>query len=239
VRVTDGREIIDEYVAGLGRRLVGPARLKSELLTEARHGLEDAAEAHRDAGLGEAAAARRSVAEFGGYAEVAPAYQVELAAAQGRGTALIIAAALVALRLVAPFVWHTADAASTTLAGYDVAAGLARLVAAFDVLAIAGALSAGVALLAYGPAARLVRDPARLTRFVGRATLIFLAVHGLAGVLVMAYAALRSPAALAWPPALGVAVAMWLGYGYAARCAWRCLRAARPALLAPAGLTVE
>ncbi|WP_344134716.1 hypothetical protein, partial [Luedemannella flava] len=85
---------------------------------------------------------------------------------------------------------------------------------------------------AFGPAERRLRDPARLTRFVGRVTLVFLAVHGLAGVLVMAYAAARSPAAFAWPPALGVAVAMWLGYGFAARCAWRCLRATRAALVA-------
>ncbi|GAA1775487.1 permease prefix domain 1-containing protein [Luedemannella helvata] len=221
MRRTDGHGAIDDYVAGLGRRLVGPARLKAELLAEARDGLTDAAEAHEAGGLDPAAARRRAIDEFGGYAAVAPAYQVELAAAQGRSTALILAAALVALRLVAPLVWSGGDVA-----------WVASLVGAFDTLAVAGALGAGAILLAYGPAGRRLGDPVRLTRLVGRSTLVFLAVHGLAGVLVMASVAVRAPAAFAWPPALGVAVAMWLGYGFAARCAWRCLRAARPELVA-------
>ncbi|MFC7483449.1 permease prefix domain 1-containing protein [Luedemannella flava] len=83
MRVTDGHLIIDEYVAGLGRRLVGPARLKAELLAEARDGLVDAAETAAGRGLDAPAAQRHAVAEFGTYTQVAPAYQVELAAAQG------------------------------------------------------------------------------------------------------------------------------------------------------------
>ena len=125
MRGTDGHGVIDEYVAGLRRRLVGPARLKDEMLAEARDGLLDAARAHEADGLDPAAARRQAIAEFGGYAEVAPAYQVELAAAQGRSTALVIAAALVALRLVAPLVW----------VGDDVA-WVATLVGAFDALAV-------------------------------------------------------------------------------------------------------
>ncbi|MFC7483448.1 hypothetical protein ACFQX7_30335 [Luedemannella flava] len=105
---------------------------------------------------------------------------------------LILAAALVALRFVAPLVW-VGDPTG------DAAAWVATLVGAFDALAVGGALGAGAVLAAFGPAGRRLRDPARLTRFVGRVTLVFLAVHGLAGVLVMAYAAARSPAAFAWP----------------------------------------
>ena len=228
MRVTDGHGIIEGYVAGLGRRLVGPTRLKAELLTEVRDGLDDAAEAHRARGLDAPGAQRRAVEEFGGYADVTPAFQVELAAAQGRATALLVAGALVALRLVAPLVSATGPAVDDAWAR-----SYGLLVGAFDVLAVVGAVGAGAAVLAYGPVGRRLRDPARLTRVLGRATLGFLCVHGLAGLLVMAYAAVRSPAAFAWPPALAVAVAMWLGYGYAARCAWRCVRSARPALLTP------
>lgn len=79
---------IDAYVADLGAAVRGPRRARADLLAEARDGLTDAAEAYTTAGLAPADAARRAIAEFGAVADIAPAYEEELAAAQGRRTAL-------------------------------------------------------------------------------------------------------------------------------------------------------
>src|SRR5207244_7286136 len=85
---------VDRYVAGLGAALRGPRRVKADLLVEARDSLVDAAEAYRAEGATQAEADRQAVAEFGTLAEIVPAYQAELAVAQGRRTALLIALAL-------------------------------------------------------------------------------------------------------------------------------------------------
>ncbi|QXV59721.1 permease prefix domain 1-containing protein [Amycolatopsis sp. TNS106] len=77
---------IDGYIGDLGRRLHGPARAKTDLLTEARDGLVDAAEAYREGGVGEAEAERRAVADFGPAAVIARDYQAELALRGDIGT---------------------------------------------------------------------------------------------------------------------------------------------------------
>ena len=83
--------MIEGYVAMLDRRLRGAGELKTELLTEVRHGLGDAAEAYRAAGVPAGEAERRAVREFGSVDELAPDLQRELALAQGRRTARLFA----------------------------------------------------------------------------------------------------------------------------------------------------
>ncbi|GAA1277556.1 hypothetical protein GCM10009677_34480 [Sphaerisporangium rubeum] len=82
-----GSGAIDDYVATLARTLRGPGRLRRDMVAEARDGLEDAAEAYREQGADPAAAERLAVAEFGPVGEIAPGYQEELAAREGRRTA--------------------------------------------------------------------------------------------------------------------------------------------------------
>jgi hypothetical protein len=75
--------VIERYLTELDARLVGPARRKADLLTEARDGLTDAAEAYSAAGLDEADAQRRAVAEFGELSMIAREYQSELGIVAG------------------------------------------------------------------------------------------------------------------------------------------------------------
>jgi hypothetical protein len=74
---------VDAHVAALGRALRGPARMRRSMLAETRDGLRDAADA--------TGCAARAVREFGTVAELAPQYQAELTAAQGRRTAVLVA----------------------------------------------------------------------------------------------------------------------------------------------------
>jgi hypothetical protein len=90
---------VDLYVAALARRLRGPARLRRSMLAETRAGLLDAAAAHRDAAV--------AVAEFGSVAEIAPAYQAELTAAQSRRTAVLLVALFPALVLGWGLLWSS------------------------------------------------------------------------------------------------------------------------------------
>ncbi|MBW0117522.1 HAAS signaling domain-containing protein [Pseudonocardia abyssalis] len=128
---------VDLHVAALARRLRGPARLRRSMLAETRAGLRDAAAAHRDAAA--------AVAEFGSVAEIAPAYQAELTAAQGRRTALLLVALFPALVLGWDLLWSSgvawtgpAPAAVRLLAGVqDVASwGITALAVVLLVLTL-------------------------------------------------------------------------------------------------------
>ncbi|MFI7123996.1 permease prefix domain 1-containing protein [Amycolatopsis sp. NPDC049868] len=77
---------IEAYIGDLDRRLRGSAKAKADLLTEARDGLTDAAEAYRAGGVEEAEAERRAVADFGPAAVIARDYQAELALRGDIGT---------------------------------------------------------------------------------------------------------------------------------------------------------
>ncbi|MFC3452064.1 permease prefix domain 1-containing protein [Amycolatopsis speibonae] len=69
---------IEAYVGDLDGRLSGPAGAKTDLLTEAKDGLTDAAEGYRAGGFEEAEAERRAVADFGPVDLIARDYQAEL-----------------------------------------------------------------------------------------------------------------------------------------------------------------
>ncbi|WP_345627472.1 permease prefix domain 1-containing protein [Rugosimonospora acidiphila] len=213
---------IEGYAAGLAAALRGPRRVRDDLVAEARDSLIDAAEAYEDAGLSPADAQRRAVAEFGSYQEIVPDYQAELAVAQGRRTAMLIALALPTLYLLAPLMWRHGPWPG----GHPMSAGYLRLASSFDYLSLAGGLLAAVVLLGFGWGSRYVRDGVRLTHAVGYGALTFLLVHGIAGGVVYLWSVAQWPAAVRWP-LLGAGAAMWVAFDYAAVCAWRCLATSR------------
>ncbi|UUV35193.1 permease prefix domain 1-containing protein [Amycolatopsis roodepoortensis] len=69
---------IEAYIGELDAQLSGPRSAKADLLTEARDGLVDAADAYRAGGVDEAEAERRAVADFGPADLIARDYQAEL-----------------------------------------------------------------------------------------------------------------------------------------------------------------
>ncbi|AUI63613.1 permease prefix domain 1-containing protein [Amycolatopsis sp. BJA-103] len=77
---------IEAYIGDLDRRLSGSAGAKADLLTEARDGLSDAAEAYREGGACQGDAERRAVADFGPAGLIARDYQAELALRGDIGT---------------------------------------------------------------------------------------------------------------------------------------------------------
>jgi hypothetical protein len=92
---------VELYVARLDAALQGPRRRKADLLAEARDSLIDATEALEAEGLNRSTAERRAVEEFGDLDEVVPGYRTELGFAQGRRTAVL----MVAVMLAQPIIW--------------------------------------------------------------------------------------------------------------------------------------
>jgi hypothetical protein len=98
---------VEEHVAALDRALSGPAKARRDLVREARDGLLDAADAYRRGGVDADRAARLAVRDFGPVAAAAALYQDELAAGQGRRTAVLLAVAVPALMLGWDLLWST------------------------------------------------------------------------------------------------------------------------------------
>ena len=91
------------YLDELDAALVGPARVRRDLVREAADHLEDATSAYIRAGWTRSAAAEQAVADFGAVDEVAPGFQTTVAVSAARRTALIL---LVALG-IQPFLWDS------------------------------------------------------------------------------------------------------------------------------------
>jgi hypothetical protein len=89
------------YLADLDAALVGPGRVRRDLLQEARDHLTDATDAYRRAGYDTAEAERQAVADFGTVDEVAPGFQTTLAVASARRTAWL----LLGILACQPFLW--------------------------------------------------------------------------------------------------------------------------------------
>jgi hypothetical protein len=87
VTVTDP---VTQHLAELERALRGPARTRRSMLREVRDGLHDAVTAYRACGLDPHRAAAKAVHDFGPVPEVAPLFQDELTARQGRWSALLL-----------------------------------------------------------------------------------------------------------------------------------------------------
>ncbi|WP_214406517.1 permease prefix domain 1-containing protein [Pseudonocardia lacus] len=134
---------VDAHLAELDRSLRGPDKARRDIVREVRDGLADAVDAYRRAGLDPHAAARRAVRDFGPVDDVVGLYQDELAAGQGRRTALLLAIALPALMLGWDFVWRSglapgppAPAAVKVLAGVQDAAVAVIAAAALAIVAL-------------------------------------------------------------------------------------------------------
>lgn len=217
--------MIDEYLHRLSRTLRGPRRLKADLLTEARHGLEDAAEGYRAAGLTDAEAQRRAVAEFGPVPAIAAAYQVELAAWATRRLSIRIVGIWLLLLLTADLMWQGAPWAGTA----PPPTGYRLLSAALTWAWAAAGLTAGSAYLYLVWTARRGRASGSWTsRIFGRGLTGWLLVGASLGTGLFTWSLLLWDAARSWPPMIlgmsAVAIAhAWLG------------SAARDCLLATAG----
>ncbi|WP_433389842.1 permease prefix domain 1-containing protein [Micromonospora sp. KLBMP9576] len=203
---------VEERLRELDARLRGPRRLKSDLLTEARHGLLDAVDAYREDGLSAPEAQRRAVAEFGSPTQLAPAYQAELAAGALRGLSLRVIAVAAVASAAGDLTWRGSSwGGSRPPAAYQLlSASVGWIWAAAFALAAAGLLAAGRSAVRGGTG-----DRALGTALTGVLALGVLACAGLFGWSIGLWSA-----ALTWPPmmiGMGVAAAGWLWLGRAAR----------------------
>jgi len=79
-----GQARLEAYLFDLARRLPGPRRRRTRILTELRDGLDHAMADHRADGLGDDSAAAAAIARFGAPQAVADAFMDELATAYTR-----------------------------------------------------------------------------------------------------------------------------------------------------------
>ncbi|MEU6073032.1 permease prefix domain 1-containing protein [Micromonospora sp. NPDC047074] len=211
MRGTNDATMVEERLRELDVRLRGPRRLKSDLLTEARHGLLDAVDAYQEGGLPAVEAQRRAVAEFGSPAQLVPAYQAELAVGALRGLSSRVVV-LAAVGLVAgDLTWQ---GASWSTGGRPpgayllLSASMDWLWATLFVLGAAGVLLAG--------GGRWAPRGAAAGRAVGTALTGVLALAVLTGSALFAWSIGLWEAALTWPPmivgmVLAAAGHLWLG----------------------------
>jgi hypothetical protein len=217
---------VDAYLHALGGRLRGPGRLKADLLAEARDSLEDAASAYEESGLDQTAARRLAVADFGEPGVLAPGYQRELAAAQGRRLARLMALLPVAMLLADTMWWERPGTATERP---PTAFLLVTEFADWTSYA-AGALSLVALVLLGRPRGP---HPGRLTQLVGGAAVATCGLVWAMGTFAAASAVLDSPATLAWPPMLVALVCLNGGFGYLLVAGARCVAVGRRAAVAP------
>lgn len=217
--------MIEEYVDSLDRALSGPGRLKDDLLTEARHGLVDAAQGYRATGLAEREAQRRAVAEFGEVGELAPAYQAELAMSAARRLALRMALVPVLFAALANLMWWRAPWATTAApppAGYRLLSDVQ------DYLGYGYALLALAAYAALTWTSRRGGSPSRgAARAIGVGTFVAVGLGWVGGTVMYAWSVRLWDAALTWPPMLIGGLAILATYAWLVQSAATCLAAAR------------
>ncbi|MFJ8576919.1 permease prefix domain 1-containing protein [Micromonospora sp. NPDC093277] len=211
--------LVEQRLGELAGRLRGPARLKADLLTEARHALQDAVEAYREGGLPPAEAERRAVAEFGSPTQLVPGYQAELAAGALRGLALRALAVAVVLLVGGDLTWQgsswSVDGPRPPEGYLLLSASLHGIWALVADLALA-ALLLGFLASRYG-SSRLDR----LARALGYGLTGGLAGGALAGTALFGWSVGLWEAALTWPPMIIGAVligASWFALARATRC---------------------
>ncbi|MEU2987512.1 permease prefix domain 1-containing protein [Micromonospora aurantiaca] len=210
--------VVDRRLHELSTRLHGPNRLKADLLTEARHALEDAVEAYREGGLPRAEAQRRAVAEFGSDAQLVPGFQAELAVGALRGLALRTLVVAVVLIAAGDLTWQGSswsDGPPPPQSYLLLSAALNGIWGVVAALALV-ALLVGPLVARWG-SPRLVR-PARLIGFGLTGSLLLGAV---AGGALFGWSIGLWDAALTWPPlVIGMMVvsAAWFALARAARC---------------------
>jgi hypothetical protein len=182
--VPPGPSPVDEHVAALGRALRGPVKARRGIVREVRDGLEDAVDAYRRAGRDDRDAARLAVRDFGRIPDVAPLYQDELTAGQGRRTAVLLAVGVPALVLGWGLLWSSGLAVGTP--GPPAVQELAR------VQDIAGAIIAAIAAVLVVLTSRRSTAPRRAALAAAVTAVATIVVCGGAAV---AMAVLNGPAA--------------------------------------------
>jgi hypothetical protein len=208
---------VEDRLRELDVRLRGPARLKSDLLTEVRHALLDAVEAYREEGLPAAEAERRAVAEFGSPGQLAPAYQAELAAGALRGLAQRVLAVAGVLVAAGDLTWR----GSSWSDGPRPPASYLLLSASLNwIWIIAGGLALAGLVLVTAAARRGRADLPGLSRVVGLGLTGVTALGALSGCALFAWSIDLWDAALTWPPMIVGGIVVGAGYfclGRAAR----------------------
>ncbi|MBX7269188.1 hypothetical protein KIF24_26315 [Micromonospora sp. Llam7] len=204
---------VEEHLRQLADRLRGPRRLRTDLMTEARHGLLDTVEAYRDSGLTEREASRRAVAEFGTPDQLAPAYQAELAVAALRGLSLRVVAFAATAAIAGDLTWR----GSSWSSGPRPPAGYLLLSQSVEWIWV-GALLLGLTGLTLVTATARSARPGltSLARSVGVALTGAAALGALTGAGLFGWSILLWDAALTWPPMIiGLLAAgaahVWLG----------------------------
>ncbi|WP_435203972.1 permease prefix domain 1-containing protein [Micromonospora sp. bgisy143] len=198
--------LVEEHLRDLESRLQGPARLKSELLTEARHDLLDAVDAYRERGVPPTEAQRRAVAEFGAPAQVLPSWQAELAVAALRGLALRMLAVAGLAVAAGDLTWR---GSSWSVGGPQPPAAYRLLSASVDWIWSGGLLLAVTGLLVIWAGARSTRPHLAVAqRAVGIGLTGTLLLGMVAGGALFAWSLDLWDAALTWPPMIvGMVVA--------------------------------
>lgn len=228
-----GADPIDHYLGLLSRQLSGPARLKADLLTEARHGLCDAAADYHDAGLPSVQAQHRAVAEFGAAPEIAAAYQVELAALTTRRLSVRIVVVWLVLVATADQMWQGAP-----WAGPRPPTGYQLLSASLTWVWVVAGGTAGAAYLYLTWAARRGWPGVwRVSRTLGFALTAWLVLGALLSAGLFAWSLALWEAARTWPPMVGGMVGMitahvWLAWAVR-NCLTTTLGSVRPGLRRP------
>ncbi|GAB1817863.1 permease prefix domain 1-containing protein [Herbidospora sp. RD11066] len=208
----------DAYLHELATTLRGPRRARNDLIAEARDGLLDAAEAYEEEGLPPDAARARAVSDFGPVAEVAPGFQEELTAAQGRRTATLLFLSTPAVALMWGVLWQIfpADFDVVKPVWFDVVAR------AVDLLQMGTGLVGATVLLSL----RRTRRSRAMARLLG------VLVWGQAPLMAVLCTSLMVSAGVAlaaFPGYLPGVVATWISVAFWAwqlSSAARCLRSA-------------
>ncbi|WP_410809907.1 permease prefix domain 1-containing protein [Micromonospora sp. 067-2] len=218
-----GDALVEEHLRDLAARLQGPARLKSDLLTEARHGLLDAVEAYREDGVPPAEAQRRAVAEFGSPAQLVPSWQAELAVGALRGLSLRMLAVAGVLVVAGDLTWRGASWSD----GPHPPAVYRLLSASVDWIWMGALLLSVAGLLVVAVSARSARPGVAVAqRAVGAGLTGTLGLGMLAGGALFAWSIRLWDAALTWPPMIVGAVLVGGAYFSLTRAAGGWLRAA-------------
>lgn len=159
-RAAPAADPVARHVAELERALHGPGRVRRSMIREVRDGLHDAVAAYRERGLDHERAAEQAVRDFGPIRDIAPQLQDEMAARQGRLTALLVMVTFPGLVLAWDVLWRWGpDTGHNPVMPLTVA--LARVV---DVAALVAGV-AGVVLLAAG--FHRAAPPRLVTRLAG------------------------------------------------------------------------
>ncbi|WP_433315861.1 permease prefix domain 1-containing protein [Micromonospora sp. CA-269861] len=189
--------MVDEHLRELAAGLQGPARLKSDLLTEARHGLLDAVEAYCESGVPPTEAQRRAVVEFGSPAQLLPSWQAELAVGALRGLSLRMLAVAGVGMAAGDLTWRGASWSD----GPRPPAGYLLLSNSVDWIWLSTLLLAAAGLLVVAASARSPRPALTLAqRAVGTGLTGLLALAMLTGCALFAWSLNLWDAALHWPP---------------------------------------